>query len=542
MVTAISFDLHRSQQIVECWQLWEQESHEDLRLIFGELFLQRVNRIKDKAVFCIGVAMTSESFGHFRRLCADAVRGDQGHVGCGHISLLYVEECHLSTAQRYLETHKRDLCGMSFEVKSITLRTPDRENILISAPSRVTEVESIKTLPLAVRGSLTHVGLFLTIGCLFGRVVTLSTGAHQSIIFGEVLPEDDGSCFAALRRIYRGALGQELPTLEEFRPCLWRGHTVVYVAATRTRINRHSPAVRFTRLSPLWTAVPDTPSMSPPWGTDIAPIMRAVFKSLDDDIHIVSECIDVPRGVVQHRVMGRFGPLSYAQVLEQLHGGGGDGDVGVGDRGLGFRLRLTLTLRSMQHVGDGDEESEGVYWECVPVRGCFLHSTPFEFVTVRGGSRFPPSDPSSFQAHFDRVAEREGEGIAVFPNTGGDAVLVAPCPPRKRGAEHCGDALRGGEGGGEGGAKGGVCDGDDGVGGDQPYGHLSQFVCTAPLSVVDALWRCVGRVVAEEAARTPSHPLWVSTHGRGVPWLHVRVERAPKYYHHAAYCTEAIDR
>jgi hypothetical protein len=29
--------------------------------------------------------------------------------------------------------------------------------------------------------------------------------------------------------------------------------------------------------------------------------------------------------------------------------------------------------------------------------------------------------------------------------------------------------------------------------------------------------------------------VWLSTAGAGVPWLHVRLDDAPKYYGHAAY-------
>ena len=32
-----------------------------------------------------------------------------------------------------------------------------------------------------------------------------------------------------------------------------------------------------------------------------------------------------------------------------------------------------------------------------------------------------------------------------------------------------------------------------------------------------------------------TRPTWLSTEGSGVPWLHVRLDSRPKYYHHAAY-------
>jgi hypothetical protein len=53
---------------------------------------------------------------------------------------------------------------------------------------------------------------------------------------------------------------------------------------------------------------------------------------------------------------------------------------------------------------------------------------------------------------------------------------------------------------------------------------------TVPSSLeVLALWRCVG---AAAEARLRSHGgFWLSTHGGGVPWLHVRLDDQPKYFH-----------
>lgn len=49
-----------------------------------------------------------------------------------------------------------------------------------------------------------------------------------------------------------------------------------------------------------------------------------------------------------------------------------------------------------------------------------------------------------------------------------------------------------------------------------------------------ALWSHVGAALE---ARLGETPLWLSTAGMGVPWLHVRIVRRPKYYRHAAYRT-----
>jgi hypothetical protein len=41
------------------------------------------------------------------------------------------------------------------------------------------------------------------------------------------------------------------------------------------------------------------------------------------------------------------------------------------------------------------------------------------------------------------------------------------------------------------------------------------------------------------ARRLSSAPLWLSTSGLGVAWLHVRLDERPKYYTHAPYRTHA---
>lgn len=103
----------------------------------------------------------------------------------------------------------------------------------------------------------------------------------------------------------------------------------------------------------------------------------------------------------------------------------------------------------------------------------------------------------------DAFAERwradPGAAIASFPNLGGDAELVVPSP------EFAGDG-----------------------------GHLAAFARTAPDELLAALLREVG-VRALDRLDSRRGPIWVSTSGLGVPWLHVRLDERPKYYVHAPY-------
>jgi hypothetical protein len=123
----------------------------------------------------------------------------------------------------------------------------------------------------------------------------------------------------------------------------------------------------------------------------------------------------------------------------------------------------------------------------------------FEFVLI--DSRLlagVPPEPEVFREHFESAGP-SGD-VATFANLGHDAVLVAPCPE----------------------------------GTPEAYTHLAAFVRKAPRSRQHALWRHVGRA-AESWLRDRPEPVWISTAGQGVFWLHVRLDRRPKYYNFAPY-------
>jgi uncharacterized protein DUF6940 len=107
-----------------------------------------------------------------------------------------------------------------------------------------------------------------------------------------------------------------------------------------------------------------------------------------------------------------------------------------------------------------------------------------------------PAEPEAFAEHF-----RRDQNVASFGNLGRDAVLVAPCP--------------GGPG--------------------SNFSHLASFNRTAPVAQQDALWQAVGEAMTKRIGR---RPVWLSTAGLGVGWLHVRLDDRPKYYRHLPYASE----
>ena len=63
--------------------------------------------------------------------------------------------------------------------------------------------------------------------------------------------------------------------------------------------------------------------------------------------------------------------------------------------------------------------------------------------------------------------------------------------------------------------------------------HLGEFAATA--SAVTTGCALEGGRRGQLAARIDAHPVWLSTAGHGVAWLHVRLDSQPKYYRYRPY-------
>jgi hypothetical protein len=61
---------------------------------------------------------------------------------------------------------------------------------------------------------------------------------------------------------------------------------------------------------------------------------------------------------------------------------------------------------------------------------------------------------------------------------------------------------------------------------------MAAFIRDAPEAQKHELWQAVG---AAMAARLDARPVWLSTAGMGVSWLHIRLDSRPKYYGFAPY-------
>jgi hypothetical protein len=121
----------------------------------------------------------------------------------------------------------------------------------------------------------------------------------------------------------------------------------------------------------------------------------------------------------------------------------------------------------------------------------------FEFVLVDSQQLAGVStDRPAFSSHFESAPN--GTFVIEFSNLGGDASLVVPCP---------GEPL-------------------------SAYSQISSFARQAPEAQQHALWKLVGTALRR---RLGAQPVWLSTSGLGIYWLHIRLDARPKYYTHAPY-------
>lgn len=135
---------------------------------------------------------------------------------------------------------------------------------------------------------------------------------------------------------------------------------------------------------------------------------------------------------------------------------------------------------------------EAYRWE-LPALDRARLGQPFECVLVDSPELLDRADAQTFARYFSA-----SESIVTFDNLGGDAHLIVPSP--RASLDH--------------------------------YAHLAAFLRGAPSDQCQELWKVIGAVTT---TRVSDRPLWLSTAGGGVAWLHVRLDERPKYYHHLPY-------
>ena len=182
------------------------------------------------------------------------------------------------------------------------------------------------------------------------------------------------------------------------------------------------------------------------------------------------ETTQIPGGMM-FRFARNGEPLSYKEALKVMSG----------LEEFSFLLRKTIL----------STDFEAVFWELPPIT---RETNPqFQFVVLNAPHLASISeDDQTFASHFEQDCS-----VVNFKNLGGKSTLVSPCPKITA----------------------------------TKHEHLAAFLRTATDEQAYELFEVVA-VEVERWLERSEEPVWVSTEGSGVYWLHVRLDPYPKYYHY----------
>lgn len=139
---------------------------------------------------------------------------------------------------------------------------------------------------------------------------------------------------------------------------------------------------------------------------------------------------------------------------------------------------------------------DAFFWENPPVTKLNIKQA-YEFVLVHSSQLSKVSaDLKPFLKQFG--SNQTSRSVIAFENLGRDAELIVPCP----------------------------------VVAESEYAHFSAFVKNAPKDQAHELFVVLANSLKSKIGKKP---LWVSTSGLGVYWLHIRLDMRPKYYSFQPY-------
>lgn len=191
-------------------------------------------------------------------------------------------------------------------------------------------------------------------------------------------------------------------------------------------------------------------------------------------------------GVRRYQYFDEEGCLSFAKVTGLWAESGEVGNL--------FRQFHTDCLISSEY--------SAFRWE-TPAIGLGNQEREFEYVLVDSPGLSRRENGAAFNEFL--LNADSSQNFLTFPNLGKNAILVVPTKSSQPEVRHC---------------------------------HLGEFLRSSPRDVADELWVHVAKAMQN---RVSEKPVWLSTAGGGVPWLHVRLDDRPKYYNFAPYRAEPTD-
>eukprot|EP01035_Chromulina_nebulosa_P017234 gene17234-22760_t len=146
-----------------------------------------------------------------------------------------------------------------------------------------------------------------------------------------------------------------------------------------------------------------------------------------------------------------------------------------------------------------------LFFETVPITKNTLRTKTFEFVLI-STSEFDSIDVDSLPFR-DKFTSNL---VVTFNNIRNDAKLIVPCPSA--------DDIKSNN--------------------FNQYKNLANFVRSSDKLKIIKFWSTVGGEslnILSSVDRIEDEKLWISTSGLGVFWLHIRLDKRPKYYNYQPY-------
>lgn len=122
------------------------------------------------------------------------------------------------------------------------------------------------------------------------------------------------------------------------------------------------------------------------------------------------------------------------------------------------------------------------------------NSTEFEFILIKTNGFSSKADLITFGI---KKINTNSNDIIIFPNLSNSTLLVVPC--------------------------------FNNLFPTNDYIHIGKFMRSQNIKQKFNLINSMFKTYLNELTFQPNKKLWLSTHGKGVSWLHVRIDKTPKY-------------
>lgn len=159
-----------------------------------------------------------------------------------------------------------------------------------------------------------------------------------------------------------------------------------------------------------------------------------------------------------------------------------------------------IFISSFINILSKTNQFDEYYLEFSPTTSNQINSDIFEFVLIKTSGFTLKADIFPFGV--EKINKNSNQ-IIWFPNPSNSAVLVVPC------FNHLFPI-------------------DD-------YIHIGTFMRSSNINQKFNLVITMFKIYFNELLSEPNKKLWLSTHGKGVGWLHIRIDQIPKYITYKPY-------